>query len=103
MQRVPGVQAVAVVNNLPLSGANTAIMLQMPGAEPIQLPTRTISPQYFSVMGIPLVSVRAFLESDLTGSRPVAILNEDRPPQLFPDRGAVGHPLPPAPQYAPAT
>jgi putative ABC transport system permease protein len=103
MRHVPGVQAVAVVNNLPLSGVNTAVMLQLPGAEPISLPTRTISPQYFSVMGIPLVSGRAFLESDVTGSRPVAILNEYLARQLFPDRDAVGQALPAAGTEAPAT
>jgi predicted permease len=103
MRHVPGVQAVAVVNNLPLSGVNTAVMLQLPGAEPISLPTRTISPQYFSVMGIPLVAGRAFLESDITGSRPVAILNEYLARQLFPDRDAIGQTLPAAGTEAPAT
>ena len=103
MQHVPGVQAVAVVNNLPLSGVNTSVMLQLPGADPIALPTRTISPQYFSVMGIPLVSGRAFLESDITGSHPVAILNEYLARQLFPDRDAVGQTLPAAGTEIPAT
>ena len=70
MQRVPGVKAVAVVNNLPLSGVNTTVMLELPGGEPIRVPTRTISPQYFSVMGIPLVAGRAFTESDVTGRVP---------------------------------
>ena len=55
LERVPGVKAVAVVNNLPLSGVNTSTMLELPGAEPILLPNRTISPEYFSVMGIPLI------------------------------------------------
>lgn len=103
MQAVPGAKAVAVVNNLPLSGVNTATMLALPGAEPIQLPTRTISPQYFSVMGIPLVSGRFFAESDVTGSAPVAILNEYLARQLFPGRDAVGQMLPSAGTEGPPT
>jgi putative ABC transport system permease protein len=102
LKRVPGVKAVAVVNNLPLSGVNTTTLLAVPGAEPIGLPTRTISPEYFSVMGIPLISGRWFAESDVTGSQPVAILNEYLARQLFPGRDAVGQALPPAGQEGPA-
>ena len=54
-------------------------------------------------MGIPLVAGRAFLESDVTGSRPVAILNEYLARQLFPDRDAVGQTLPAAGTEVPAT
>jgi predicted permease len=98
LARVPGVEAAAVVNNLPLSDVNTTTSLPVPGAEPLGLSTRTISPQYFSVMGIPLVSGRWFTESDVTGSQPVAILNESLARQLFPDRDAVGQMLPAAGQ-----
>jgi len=103
MQGVPGVKAAAVVNNLPLSGVNTAIILEIPGAAPLQTPTRTISPQYFTVMGTPLVAGRFFAESDVTGSAPVAILNESLARQLFPDRDAVGRKLPAAGTEGPPT
>ena len=42
-------------------------------------------------------------ESDITGSRPVAILNEYLARQLFPDRDAVGQTLPAAGTEVPAT
>jgi predicted permease len=56
--------------------------------------TRTISPQYFSVMGIPLIAGRFFSESDREGSRPVVILNKHLAHELFPQRVAVGQVLP---------
>ena len=56
--------------------------------------TRTISPQYFSVMGIPLVAGRVFSEADQAGSPDVAILNEYLAHQLFPNRDPVGQTLP---------
>src|SRR5262249_18765114 len=53
LQSVPGVDAVAVVNNLPLSGVNTSLAGEIPGIEGVIVSARTISAQYFSVMGIP--------------------------------------------------
>jgi putative ABC transport system permease protein len=94
LQRIPGVKGIAVVNNLPLSGVNTATVFPGPDGEPTTMPTRTITPQYFSVMGIPLVAGRAFSEADQTGSKRVAIVNEYLAHQLYPDRNAVGQVLP---------
>ncbi len=102
LQRILGVKAVAVVNNLPLSGINTAIMFHGPDGA-TTMASRTISPQYFSVMGIPLIAGRTFSDSDQAGSKPVAILNEYLARQMFPDRDAVGQSLPAEGSGPPAT
>lgn len=94
LQAVPGVKAAAVVNNLPLSGVNTSVFFGEDSGHPMLIMTRTISPQYFSVMGIPLIAGRFFSESDREGSRPVVILNEHLAHELFPQRVAVGQVLP---------
>jgi putative ABC transport system permease protein len=91
---VPGVKTAAVVNNLPLSGVNTSVFFGEDSGHPMLIMTRTISPQYFSVMGIPLIAGRFFSESDREGSRPVVILNEHLAHELFPQRVAVGQVLP---------
>jgi predicted permease len=83
LQRVPGIVAVAVVNNLPLSGANTTLTTQQ-GSDMVA--ARTISAQYFTAMGIPLIEGRAFADSD----RGVAIVNQYMARQLFPDRDPIG-------------
>jgi putative ABC transport system permease protein len=102
LQRIPGIKAIAMVNNLPLSDINTSIVFKGPDGA-TQMASRTISPQYFSVMGIPLIAGRTFSESDQAGSKPVAILNEYLAHQMFPDRGAVGQTLPAEGSGPPAT
>ncbi len=94
LQRIPGVDAVAVVNNLPLSGVNTSLSDPIPGLEGIIVPARTISSQYFSVMGIPILAGRAFTDADTLNSPPVVIINEFMARALFPDRNPVGQFLP---------
>ena len=94
LQTVPGVKAAAVVNNLPLSGVNTSVFFGEDSDRPMLIMARTISPQYFSVMGTPLIAGRFFTESDRDGSRPVVILNEHLAHELFPQGGAVGQVLP---------
>jgi putative ABC transport system permease protein len=93
LERVPGVDAVAVVNNLPLSGVNTTLLLETPGRDPIGVPARTISAQYFRVMGIPLVAGRFFTDADTGDAPPVCIVNEHLAAQAFPGRDAIGQKL----------
>lgn len=97
VQRIPGIRAVAVVNNLPLSTVNAATPIQGPDGRSMAASTRTISPQYFSAMGIPLIAGRVFTDADQTGAPGVAIVNEYLARQLFPNRSPLGQPLP-APQ-----
>lgn len=98
VQQVPGTQAVAIVNNLPLSGVNTS--LSLPGTANS---ARTISPQYFAAMGIPLLAGRTFTDRDQAGAPRVAIINQFMARQLFPDRSPLGQPLPSAEPGPPVT
>jgi len=98
VQQVAGTQAVAIVNNLPLSGVNTS--LSMPGTVNS---ARTISPQYFAAMGIPLLAGRTFTDDDQTGTPRVAIINEFMARQLFPDRSPLGQVMPSAEPGPPLT
>jgi predicted permease len=91
---VPGVRAVAVVNNRPLSEANTTTVYRGPNGALLPVMTRTISPQYFAVMGIRLLQGRGFSEADQTGTPLVAIINEYLARLFFPDRNPIGQFLP---------
>ncbi|MBZ5579761.1 MAG: ABC transporter permease [Acidobacteriia bacterium] len=93
LQRIPGVDAVAIVNNLPLSGVNTSLSDKIPGLEGI-VPARTISSQYFAVMGIPILAGRAFTDADTLDSPLVVIINEFMARALFPNRDPVGQFVP---------
>jgi putative ABC transport system permease protein len=94
LERTPGIGAVAVVNNLPLSGVNTTIAFKGPDGQPMLTSTRTISPQYFAAMAIPLLKGRTFTDADQAGAPPVAIINEYLARQLFPGRDPLGQTLP---------
>lgn len=95
VKTVPGIKAAAIVNNLPLSDVNSSLSLNLPGPDGKPEPTsaRTISPQYFAAMGIPLIAGRAFADSDQTGAPNVAIVNEYLARQLFPNRSPLGEKL----------
>ena len=102
LQSIPGLDAVAVVNNLPLSGISSSTPVQGPDGKPMLVSTRTISPQYFAAMGIPLLAGRTFSDEDRTGSRNVAIINQYLARQLFGERDPVGLALPLGEAGAPA-
>ena len=92
LQRIPGVRYVALVNNLPLSGSNTTLATTGTHGEPTFTVGRTISPDYFTAMGIPLIAGRAFSESDGPDSPRVTIVNEYLARQLYPDRNPAAVP-----------
>ena len=94
LERVPGVKAVAVVNNLPLSGSNTLTVYRDIDGSLLPLMTRTISPQYFDVMGTPMLAGRRFNHADTADAPGVAIINQYLAQRFFPDRDPIGRRLP---------
>jgi putative ABC transport system permease protein len=93
-ERTPGVKAAAVVNNLPLSGSSTSTVYKDVDGSIFPVMTRTISPNYFAVMGTPLIRGRVFTDADQADSPRVAIINEYLAHHLFPERDPVGQFLP---------
>ena len=96
VKTVPGIKAVGIVNNMPLSGINSSISefgLPGPDGKPELMSARTVSPQYFAAMGIPLIAGRDFADSDQTGAPSVAIINEYLARRLFPNRSPLGENL----------
>ena len=95
VKMLPGIKAAAIVNNLPLSGVSSSLDLDLRGPDGQSQPnsTRTISPEYFAAMGIPLITGRAFADSDRTGRPDVAIINEYLAHRLFPNRSPLGEKL----------
>jgi putative ABC transport system permease protein len=96
VRTVPGITAAAIVNNLPLSGINSATNLRGPDGQPVTTSTRTISPQYFAAMGIPLIAGRTFTDEDRADSPRVAIINERLAREFFAGRNPIGEHLPEA-------
>jgi predicted permease len=51
---------------------------------------RLVSPEYFEILGIPIVHGRAFTATEAAGQLPVVIVNESLAKTLFPEANAVG-------------
>jgi putative ABC transport system permease protein len=95
VQAFPGTSGVALVNTLPLGGRVSKRSLDVenydvPAGEDVPLFWLTVvSPEYFHVMGIPFLSGRMFIDSDVSGA-PVAIVTEETARRYWPNQNAVG-------------
>ena len=92
----PGVGGAALVNTLPLDGrvAKRSLILEGrsgPGLENSPLFWLTIvTPDYFRVMSIPLLSGRTFIDADLSGNPPVAVIPKATAQRFWGDDNAIG-------------
>jgi predicted permease len=95
VQAFPGTGGVALVNTLPLGGRVSKRSLDVenfdvPAGEDVPLFwLNVVTPEYFRVMGIPFLSGRAFIDSDVSGA-PVAIVTEETARRYWPNQSAVG-------------
>ncbi|HWQ36035.1 MAG TPA: ABC transporter permease [Blastocatellia bacterium] len=94
---LPGVQSAALVNHPPYSGRRGIDIFKIEGRpEPKTLEEtpladfRAISPDYFSLMKIPLLEGRAFTDRDAQGAPLVAIINQAFAARFWPHESPVG-------------
>lgn len=96
VQALPGVEAAAAVNYLPLGGSNSSnafLVEGMPDPPPGQEfigRYRVCTPDYFRTMGIPVLKGRAFNDQDKPGAPLVIIVNETLAKKYWPNEEAVG-------------
>jgi putative ABC transport system permease protein len=93
---VPGVHSVGAISDIFLTDTpnSTGFAIEgrpvAVGAEAIEVPLDSVSPSYFRVMGIPLLSGREFDDRDVDGATPVAIINETFLRRFFPGEDPIG-------------
>jgi putative ABC transport system permease protein len=98
MESMPGVEQVAVVTSLPFhpSRINAQGLLQIEGrpepppGQELRVFTTVASPEYFEVMGIPLVAGRGFSVQDRSDAPAVAIISEALSRRYFADANPIG-------------
>ena len=96
LQTAPGVESAAITDAVPLSGGTSRTPYSRADGNPVpvnQRPlglTRSISPQYFATLRIPLLSGRDFTERDKVDSPPVVILSNSTAKKLFPNENPLG-------------
>jgi putative ABC transport system permease protein len=97
---MPGVSRVAFAWGVPLTGNKWPAELDFPGqpgvstaATRVSIPLRSITPDYFDVVGIRLMEGRAFRNTDTPDAARVAIVNESLARRYFSGRNPVGQRL----------
>jgi putative ABC transport system permease protein len=96
LKALPGVESAALVAPMPFSGGNVGSDFRIKGRpkpEPGQEPyanNRSVTPEYFQAMRIPLKQGRYFTEQDQRGGPGVAIINETLAARSFPDEDPIG-------------
>ena len=91
----PGVSGAALVNTLPLGGRVSKRSLELeghvvPNGDPAPLFWLDIAtPDYFRVMGIPVLAGRGFADADTTGT-PVIVVTAETARRFWPNQSAVG-------------
>ena len=94
VRAVPGVANAAIVNRIPLSGAQTNSVHFENGVnateELTDVDSRTITPDYFATLGIRLVAGRVFTEHDDAASPVVGIVDDRVARTIWPGQTVVG-------------
>lgn len=95
MRAVPAVTSVAMVNNLPYAGGNTArgfwpegVVLESRDVRSADL--RKTTPDYFSTLGIPILRGRVFNSGDRLETRPVAVVSQSVTERYWPNEDPIG-------------
>jgi predicted permease len=95
----PGVESAGMISYLPLTGHNFDNSFDIVGRPPRPPSDRTyalirfIDPQYFRVLGIPLLTGRSIDEHDLPGSSRSMVVSESMAKQYWPNTNPVGQSL----------
>ena len=96
MRAVPGVNSAALINTLPLGGrlAKRSLEIEIeptsPGAIMPLFWMDVVTPDYPSLMSIPVLAGRGFTSADDSGNPPVAIVTASTARRYWPGRSAVG-------------
>ncbi|HEV2915193.1 MAG TPA: ABC transporter permease [Pyrinomonadaceae bacterium] len=93
---LPGVEAVGMVSNLPVSGNFDTVSFYIEG-QPVPAPANvpdveryTINSDYFRAMGIPLLSGRPFGAQDRADAPAVAIIADTAARRFWPNESPIG-------------
>jgi putative ABC transport system permease protein len=96
LQSLPGVEGVALANDLPLEGQETTDTPVVEGAPPLKpgeqilVGMHVVNAGYFRAMGIPLLRGREFDNHDTEKSLRVAVINEAMARQFWANENPIG-------------
>jgi putative ABC transport system permease protein len=95
VRAIPGVQAVAMVDTVPMREGNNPIPYYTSTAKPPEneaplVLANSVTPDYLNVMRIPLLRGRFFTDQDRAGSKAVVVVDDVMARQAFPGEDPIG-------------
>ena len=97
---LPGVQYAAFAWGVPLTGNNWPATLDIEGqpaaskeSDRIALPLRSVTEDYFKLLGLPILDGRGFRSTDIRNAPSVAVVNQALADRYFPHAAAIGKKL----------
>jgi putative ABC transport system permease protein len=98
IRALPGVEAVGAINILPLSANYDSRGVQIealprPVGQAPSIQARSVNPDYFRAMGIPLLRGRTFMDRDREGAPRVVVVSASMARRYWPGRDPIGQRL----------
>jgi predicted permease len=94
LSALPGVDGVAQAGVTPLGDAHRGNQFSRPDqADKVSIEVNAVSPEYFSLLGIPITRGRTFTEAETAGGARVAIVTESTARRLWPGADPLGKTL----------
>ena len=96
MAALPGVRAVGAIDDLPLTRDRDSGSVAVEGRPPVavddlpEVEQRSVTPDYFRTMRIPVLAGRVFSEADTGNATPVVAINQAAARRIFPNQNPVG-------------
>jgi putative ABC transport system permease protein len=95
LRQIPGVTDAAATSDLPASGLGSVSfhIKDQPEARPNELRTTAhvvVTPAFFGMLDVPVLSGRTFTEADDTGAPRVVVVNQQFVHKFFQDRSPIG-------------
>jgi predicted permease len=88
---LPGVETVAQAGNTPLSDSHRGTMFSLPGqADKYQVEFNEVSPDFFSLLGVPIVRGRNFTSTEARTGAALAIVTESTALRFWPNQDSIG-------------
>ena len=92
LQAQPGVRAVSLAAQVPLTGSTSGASVMIPGTDENTLArSNVVAPGYFEMLQVSLFSGRTFDPGDSAGTAAVVVVNQTLASRLWPGQAAVGN------------
>ena len=101
LRALPGVESATVAMGVPGAGSSNNGSLVLDGVTPhgksgdVSLRSNDVGPDYFHVMGIPILQGRGITAADMPDTERVVVVNQTLADQFFPHSNPLGHTIGP--------